>query len=652
MAATVSEAFESALASTSTTAASQHQAFESALTEARGRRNIKLFNALMSRHARFGELERVELTFNAIRGLQPPMAANEYTYGILLNACTRCGAHERCGALLSEMRRDGVPVTAVAYTTVIKGFVNALDLQGAWTHFNDLLEDTEQCPNIRTVNTMLRGCLYVGDLKGANRLVKIAARRSLDPDQATRDAVVRAACQAFSSKRLKKALAAHAPDGVGTLSPAARVEICVAHALTGKFKRAAKALKLLEVAMEHEGGKGYGSDAMARKEAKRAPKRKADLPKGDKTAGERVLAGDWTCGTCGVNVFASKQACFRCGAAKSAAGDTGDSGGASGGGSLSSHTAVSTGGKSLKVQERSMLRDSLASVRGFLRSAEREAIARRFTTEAVLRFPPVSTASTAVAALPERVAWETLFATPSRPLQLEFGAGTGDWAVMQAAADNSSNWAAVELRCDRACHIHAKGAMRGLSNLAVFAGDAHVVMQRYLPSRSVAHIHVNFPQPPQWEHSEAHLVNRLFLVEAHRLLQPGGSFTLTSDDERYCASVARRLTAEESLAELWQPAFVSPHYKAHEHGLKGHRSAFDELWAARGFAKRFQCRFMARRPRREALPSASLAADETTSQAAVAGDADEGAAGKRKRKKETSKQRKKRRTRERAVEPV
>ena len=76
-------------------AATPAAAFEAALAEARGRRNIKLFNALMARHARFGELERVEQVFDALNGLPPPLAPNEYTFGILLNAFTRSGVVER-----------------------------------------------------------------------------------------------------------------------------------------------------------------------------------------------------------------------------------------------------------------------------------------------------------------------------------------------------------------------------------------------------------------------------------------------------------------------------------------------------------------------------------------------------------------------------
>ena len=210
------------------------------------------------------------------------------------------------------------------------------------------------------------------------------------------------------------------------------------------------------------------------------------------------------------------------------------------------------------------------------------------------------------------------------------GAGTGDCVVKQAEAErNAANWVAVELRCDRSLMIHAKGAMRRLHNLAVLAGDAHGILRDALPSRGVAEVHVNFPQPPQWEGSEAHLVNLEFLREAHRCLVPGGAFLLTTDNERLCAAVAKRLTDDEWLRARWEPALVmsAPFYRAHEKGVKGHASAFDDLWAARGFARRYQCRFTTRRRVREA--AAAVALVEEAAEGEEGGGAPSGGARRR-----------------------
>ena len=407
-------------------------AFDASLVEARARRNIKLFNSLLSKHARFGELERVQAAFDALGGLQPPLPPNEFTYGILLNAYTRCGALERCAPLVAEMRRTGTPVTAVAYTTMIKGCVNELDMAGAWSHLEALLAEQGQTPNIRTINTMLRGCLYVGDLAGTERLLELAGRHGLEADQATRDSAVRAACQAFSAKRLQQALATHgtaAPTGAGdasssfangggknsgavALSPAAQVDVCIAHALCGKFERATRALKQLEAA------------------------------------------------TAAASAAAAAVAANLAGA-----------GGGRGGGGSEGSAAASAAKEASAAREASMLRDSVASVTAFLARADRTAVARDFTTTAVRRFPPVTydsgsggeeavtMASAPVAAWSElfgegRVAGESAAAAVAaeelcpRPIRLEVGAGTGDWVVGRAEAESDQcHWAAIELRC-------------------------------------------------------------------------------------------------------------------------------------------------------------------------------------------------------------
>jgi hypothetical protein len=87
--------------------------------------------------------------------------------------------------------------------------------------------------------------------------------------------------------------------------------------------------------------------------------------------------------------------------------------------------------------------------------------------------------------------WEEVFADAARPIHLEVGAGPGDWVELQAASQLEINWAAVELRSDRSNLIHAKAAMRGLTNLAVLAGDAHGVLRDGIPSRSAAAVLVN-----------------------------------------------------------------------------------------------------------------------------------------------------------------
>ena len=52
------------------------------------------------------------------------------------------------------------------------------------------------------------------------------------------------------------------------------------------------------------------------------------VPRSERSGSDSGRPGDWTCPQCSANVFASKSACFKCGATK----DSGRGGGRSGGG--------------------------------------------------------------------------------------------------------------------------------------------------------------------------------------------------------------------------------------------------------------------------------------------------------------------------------
>ena len=192
-----------------------------------------------------------------------------------------------------------------------------------------------------------------------------------------------------------------------------------------------------------------------------------------------------------------------------------------------------------------MVRASAEAVRAFLARPDRADLRRSFSASAVRRFPPVAAASDAAvpdaatastAAASATAASAAAFAAAAAPppprasagasvkvevVKVEVGAGTGDWVVLQAAAEPQTRWVALELRCDRACLILAKAAMQGVHNLEVIAGDAACALRGALPSRGVAEVHVHFPQPPPSETSERHMLNHAFLAAAHRVLRPG-----------------------------------------------------------------------------------------------------------------------------------
>ena len=156
--------------------------------------------------------------------------------------------------------------------------------------------------------------------------------------------------------------------------------------------------------------------------------------------------------------------------------------------------------------------------------------------------------------------WERIFRTDGQPsalpLKLEVASGTGDWVAAQALAEvGAANWAALELRHDRVYDIFSRMVLQAVPNLAVIGGDAAQVLADHVAPRSVAHIFVNFPEPPhraigrgagidvESTTNALAMLNPSFFRAMHGALSPGGMLTILSDNKDYVRSLAATVAA-------------------------------------------------------------------------------------------------------------
>lgn len=102
------------------------------------------------------------------------------------------------------------------------------------------------------------------------------------------------------------------------------------------------------------------------------------------------------------------------------------------------------------------------------------------------------------------------------PLELEIGAGRGDFIIDRAAAFPERNFLAVELAASIAQLMAIRAGRRGLANLRVVRMDARTLVNLMLPERSLAACHIYFPDP--WP-KERHAKHRLFTPQLVRALQ-------------------------------------------------------------------------------------------------------------------------------------
>ncbi len=87
-----------------------------------------------------------------------------------------------------------------------------------------------------------------------------------------------------------------------------------------------------------------------------------------------------------------------------------------------------------------------------------------------------------------------------RRVELELGAGFGDWIVQKAIEDPTTDFLAVELRADRVAQIFARTAVLStvnpVNNLCIVGAESGNLLCNHISNESVDTIYVNHPEPP------------------------------------------------------------------------------------------------------------------------------------------------------------
>ena len=130
----------------------------------------------------------------------------------------------------------------------------------------------------------------------------------------------------------------------------------------------------------------------------------------------------------------------------------------------------------------------------------------------------------------------TLFARRA-PLEIEMGSGKGLFLSSAAAARPDRNFLGVEIAKKYAAHCAARCARAELANAVMISGDGLRLFREFLPAASAAAVHVYFPDP-WWKkrHRKRRVLNELFLLDVHRVLQPAGTLHFWTDVEEYFLS--------------------------------------------------------------------------------------------------------------------
>jgi tRNA (guanine-N7-)-methyltransferase len=136
------------------------------------------------------------------------------------------------------------------------------------------------------------------------------------------------------------------------------------------------------------------------------------------------------------------------------------------------------------------------------------------------------------------------------PVVVEIGSGMGETTAEIALAHPQTDFIAVEVHGPGVGSLLRRIAERGIANLRVIRHDAVEVLEHMVPDRSLAGIHLFFPDPwPKKRHHKRRLVQPPFAALAARKLAPGGYLHAATDWPDYFEQMEAFFSAEPSLTK-------------------------------------------------------------------------------------------------------
>jgi tRNA (guanine-N7-)-methyltransferase len=168
----------------------------------------------------------------------------------------------------------------------------------------------------------------------------------------------------------------------------------------------------------------------------------------------------------------------------------------------------------------------------------------------------------------------SLFAN-TQPLEVEIGAGSGEFLAALAAAEPAHNFLAIEIS-RRAVHKAVlEAADRQLANLLVLRADFKL-LGPLLPRGGWHAVYLHFPDPPHKREDEKRVIfDAQFLDQMSATLEQGGALSVVSDHEAFFARMLQ-------LAE-GDPRFAKTHAERYVDGFEpAVKSRFQRVWERKG----------------------------------------------------------------------
>ncbi len=162
-----------------------------------------------------------------------------------------------------------------------------------------------------------------------------------------------------------------------------------------------------------------------------------------------------------------------------------------------------------------------------------------------------------------------------RPLEVEIGAGTGEYIAELASQKPGSNFLGVEVSYRAASYAAALAAEKEANNLRVLRANFLLLAPLLVPN-SWQRVYLHFPDPVHKHSDEKRNVFTVrFLDAMHRALVPGGEISVASDKPDFFMKMLKVAEADARFEKV--------HSQRYMEGLESSvKSRFQRIWERKG----------------------------------------------------------------------
>lgn len=187
---------------------------------------------------------------------------------------------------------------------------------------------------------------------------------------------------------------------------------------------------------------------------------------------------------------------------------------------------------------------------------------------------------------PQAIDYAAVFGR-SAPVVLEIGFGMGFTTAEIAAARPDTDFIGIEVHGPGVGNMFKLIAEQRLANVRVIQHDAVEVLRDMIPDRSLAGVHVYFPDPwPKKRHLKRRLIQAPLVAQLAAKLAPGGYLHCATDIEDYGQQMLDVLSAEPLLENTADGFAPRPDYrpltKFEARGLRLGHGVWDVIFRRRG----------------------------------------------------------------------